>query len=76
MSMLIAESEDEGSESETKDEGDEDWTSNNEKYDESNDEDALNLRNLPRQFILSPGLVAYKNVFRCFSQKTHSWLCF
>lgn len=43
--MLIAESEDEGSESETEDEGDEDWTSNNEKYDESNDEDALSLWN-------------------------------
>jgi hypothetical protein len=45
MSMLIAKSEDEGLESETEDEGDEDWTSNNEKYDESNDEDALNLWN-------------------------------
>ncbi|KAL5669212.1 hypothetical protein ACJX0J_021433, partial [Zea mays] len=42
---------DEGSESETEDEGDEDWKSNNEKYDESNDEDALNLEN----YIEPPG---------------------
>ncbi|XP_066325404.1 uncharacterized protein [Miscanthus floridulus] len=36
-----AESEDEGSESEMQDEGDEDWTSNNGKSGESDDEDAL-----------------------------------
>jgi hypothetical protein len=43
MSMLIAESEDDGSESEREDKGDEDWTSNNGKYGESDDEDASNL---------------------------------
>ncbi|AQK56542.1 P-loop containing nucleoside triphosphate hydrolase superfamily protein [Zea mays] len=36
-----AESEDEGSESEMEDDGDEDWTSNNGKSGESDDEDAL-----------------------------------
>ena len=41
--MLIAESEDDGSESEREDKGDEDWTSNNGKSGESDDEDASNL---------------------------------
>ena len=80
-----AESEDEGSESEMQDEGDEDWTSNNGKSGESDDEDALksvehlkksvdDLKRLVPIYHISLSC-CIRNVFRCFSQKRQIFGC-
>ena len=79
-----AESEDEGSESEMQDEGDEDWTSNNGKSGESDDEDALksvehlkkSVDDLKRLVPIYHVLLHKKCLPMLFTEKTNIWMCF